>query len=67
MRSLLWILVPLLLLAGCSGTPGDSTVEAESQAITVTTPDATVEDHQRGLASADMSPEVKKVLGGAGR
>jgi hypothetical protein len=57
----------LLALAGCSGPTEEPQAQADKDAITVTTPDATAEDHQKGLANADMSPEVKKVLGGAGR
>lgn len=55
------------VLVGCSAPAEDAQTQADNKAITVTTPDATAEDHQKGLANADMSPDVKKVLGGAGK
>jgi len=55
------------LIAGCSAPAEETQTQADNKAITVTTPDATAEDHQKGLANADMSPDVKKVLGGAGK
>ena len=65
----LFQVVALMVLVGCSGspeeTPGVSAQDAK--AIKVTKPDATAADNAKSLAAADMDPEVKKILGSAGR
>jgi hypothetical protein len=70
LTGLLVVLILGSLLAGCSGGGEDSGTALSSQdskSIQVTTPDATAADNAKALAAADMDPEVKKVLGGAGK
>lgn len=67
---LLSALILVGAIVGCSGGGDDSNSAVSAQdakAIQVSTPDATAEDNAKALAAAEMDPEVKKVLGGAGK